>query len=111
MFACTHSLDRQPGLLIDQPRGARRIFDLAPALVLVNPGLGQAVATEAIESTTPAELLRRRRVSRGQTMGTGRPQSAGSLELPALAGGPEGGASVWPRRRCHDRAEGYDSSW
>jgi hypothetical protein len=41
------SLDRQPGLLLDQPRGARRVLDLPPALVVVNPGLGQIVEVAA----------------------------------------------------------------
>jgi Ethanolamine utilization protein EutJ (predicted chaperonin) len=33
-----HSLDGQPSLLLDQPRGAAQVFDLAPALVVVDAG-------------------------------------------------------------------------
>jgi hypothetical protein len=41
------SLHRQPGLLLDQPRGADGVFDLPPALVILDPGLGQIVEVAA----------------------------------------------------------------
>jgi hypothetical protein len=50
------SFFQQPGLLLDQPRGAGAVFDLPVALVVLDSGLGQAVAAEVIESTTPAEI-------------------------------------------------------
>jgi hypothetical protein len=36
MFACKHLLDRQPGLLLNQPRSAGGVFDLAGVASLWN---------------------------------------------------------------------------
>jgi hypothetical protein len=69
------SLFQQPGLLIDQPRGAGGVGDLPPPLV------------EAIESSTPAEQSRRRRGVTGTDNGHWA-ASAGQTDEPARSSGP-----------------------
>jgi hypothetical protein len=40
-------LFQQPSLLLDQPRGAGRVLDLPPALIVINPGRRQVVVVAA----------------------------------------------------------------